>query len=143
LILTDELSLSLPIEYMALDGYAWPATRVLVADDDDDIRDLVAMTLRMAGYAVATTNDGPSVLAAIDRRCPDVAVLDVVMPGISGFEICRRLRDRPGTSTLPVILLSAKAGPEAICTGLDAGATSYLTKPIDFQRLLNDVRSIQ
>jgi DNA-binding response OmpR family regulator len=116
--------------------------RILVADDDEDVRDLVAMTLRMAGYAVATACDGQDALTMLAQQAPDLMVLDVVMPGTSGYAICAALRERPVTATLPVILMTAKADTDAVRAGYEAGANRYLTKPIDFRRLLREIRSL-
>ena len=130
-----------PADLSAASAYVEPA-RILVADDDEDVRDLVAMTLRMAGYSVAVAVDGQDALMMIEEDTPTLAVLDVMMPGTSGFAICRRLRERPATAALPVILITAKQGDDAAIAGFGAGANRYLTKPIDFRRLLADVKSL-
>ena len=128
--------------YLARAGRAAEAPHILLADDDEDIRDLVATTLRLSGYTVDTTDDGPTALALIDSRRPDLVLLDVVMPGISGFEICRRLREQRAVPPPPVILLSGKTAPAAVRAGLEAGAARYHRKPVDLEGLLHDIRSV-
>jgi CheY-like chemotaxis protein len=83
---------------------------VLVADDDEDIRDLVAMSLRAAGYSVVTAADGAEALRVIDEENPDAAILDVMMPLVSGFQICRQMREDPATHGLPVIFFQGRPG---------------------------------
>jgi DNA-binding response OmpR family regulator len=118
------------------------APSVFVADDDMDVRELLSTRLVLAGFEVATASDGPSAMAAMHRHRPDVAVLDVVMPGISGYEICLRMREMSSVPPPPVILLTGKSAPESVRAGLAAGATFYHIKPVDFQRLLQQIRSL-
>jgi two-component system phosphate regulon response regulator PhoB len=113
--------------------------RIVLADDDADLRELVAMRLRASGYDVVERNNGPAALAAIRQEVPDLAILDVVMPGISGFEICRRLAEQPPPAPLPVIMLTSMAGSDSVSAGLAAGASLYHTKPVDIPRLLADI----
>jgi DNA-binding response OmpR family regulator len=126
--------------------FAWETdsrvcARVLVADDDEDLRDMLAITLNLAGYEVITAADGHEALALIHSRLPDVVVLDVVMPFTTGFEICRRLREKPATAGVRVILLTGKTGREAIDAGMDAGANAFLVKPVSLHLLLDEVRA--
>jgi two-component system, cell cycle response regulator len=113
--------------------------RVLVADDDLDVCEMLATKLTLAGYEVSTATDGERALEIIDRGGVDVAVLDVVMPWRSGFELCLRLRDRPAAAAVPVILLTGRTDREAMAAGLEAGAAAYLTKPVDLRRLLSEI----
>ncbi|SRR5712692_378852 len=105
--------------------------RVLVADDEADIRRLVAFTLRRRGYEVIEASTGDHALELIRGQRPDVAVLDVMMPGLSGLEVCRELLADPATAALPVVLLSAKGQAAEIEEGLSAGARAYLVKPFN------------
>src|SRR3712207_1709588 len=100
-------------------------TAILVADDDPDIRDLVAFKLEQAGYDVAAVDDGPAALAAARSAPPDLVVLDVMMPGLSGIDVCRELRADPATRGLPVILLTARAQEGDVEVGFAAGADDY------------------
>ncbi|MEU4238768.1 response regulator [Actinoplanes sp. NPDC026619] len=102
---------------------------VLIADDDADHRELLGLALRRAGHDVVVTVDAASALAALRGGGIDAALLDVRMPGESGIELCRRLRNEPATALLPVILISADVNDRRILDALDAGADDYLTKP--------------
>lgn len=108
---------------------------VLVADDDDDIRDLVAYKLRRAGHDVIAVSDGPSAIQAATDSTPDVAVVDVTMPGMDGLAVCAALRANHRTAAIPVLLLSARAQAGDSQAGLNAGAIDYLTKPFSPREL--------
>lgn len=116
-------------------------TSVLVAEDDADIRDLVAFKLEQAGYEVITAEDGPSALAAARRSAPDLAVLDVSMPGMSGLDVCRQLRADPTTATIPIIMLTARAQERDVEDGLTAGADDYMIKPFSPRELVARVHT--
>ncbi|MCZ2857713.1 response regulator transcription factor [Blastococcus sp. VKM Ac-2987] len=117
--------------------------RVLVADDEDDIRELVALAVRKAGCQVVTTApDGGTALAAARSQLPDLAVLDVSMPGMTGLEICAALRADPATAGVRIVLLSAGASPDEVARGLAAGADAYLAKPFTVAGLVRQVREL-
>ena len=119
------------------------APRVLVADDEDDIRALVTLAVRRAGCTVLTeVPDGTQALTAARTDPPDLAVLDVSMPGATGLEVCAALRSDPATAAVPVLLLSAGASPEDIARGLAAGADAYLAKPFSLAALVARVREL-
>jgi two-component system, OmpR family, phosphate regulon response regulator PhoB len=117
-------------------------TSVVVVDDDPDIRELVAMKLTNSGYRVAVEADGESGLATALSVEPDLVVLDWMMPGLTGIEVCRALRDDPRTATTAVILLTARAQEEDIETGFAAGADDYLVKPFSVRELAMRVEAI-
>ena len=102
---------------------------VLLAEDDADIRFLVTFKLTQAGYQVREFGDGLSAVAGAREQPPDLAILDVMMPGMSGIEVCRELRKDPATAKIPVILLTAMAQETDIEAGLAAGADEYIVKP--------------
>ena len=103
--------------------------RVLIVEDNEQIRELVGIYVKQAGHAVAMAADGNEALAAVaERGAPDVAVLDVAMPGMNGLELLSALRELPGLAELPAIFLSARVRPEDIDAGTRMGA-AYLTKP--------------
>jgi DNA-binding response OmpR family regulator len=114
---------------------------VLVVEDDDDIRGLVAFRLARAGVAVHQASDGESGLAAVAAIRPDVVLLDWMMPGIDGLEVCRRLRADPATAGLPVVLLTARAREADAERGLAAGADAYVAKPFSQPELLEAIRT--
>lgn len=104
-------------------------TTVLVAEDDADIRFLVTFKLTQAGYQVRVFGDGLSALADAREHPPDLAVLDVTMPGMSGLQVCQELRKDPATANIPVIILTALAQEADIAAGFAAGADDYIVKP--------------
>ena len=117
--------------------------RVLVADDEEDIRLLVALAVQKAGCSVAAAvADGGQALAAARAEPPDLAVLDVSMPGATGLEVCAALRSVPATSGCRVLLLSAGASPDDVARGLSAGADAYLPKPFRVAELVARVREL-
>ncbi|MGY2082904.1 response regulator [Blastococcus sp. SYSU DS0539] len=117
--------------------------RVLVADDEDDIRDLVTLAVRKAGCQVVTaTPDGRAALSAARAQRPDLAVLDVSMPGMTGLEVCTALRADPATAGTRILLLSAGASPDEVARGLAAGADAYLAKPFTVAGLVRQVREL-
>ena len=102
---------------------------ILVADDDDDIRALVVYRLSRAGYEVVEARDGEEALALALERVPALAVLDVMMPKLDGYELTRRLRANEATSRIPVILLTARSQEQDVRQGFEAGADDYIRKP--------------
>ncbi|MEW2165268.1 SpoIIE family protein phosphatase [Streptomyces sp. NPDC007084] len=121
-------------------GPALPA-HVLVADDNADMRDYLIRLLRAAGYQVSAVEDGRQALAAIRAKTYDLVVSDVMMPHLDGLALVAALRSDPRTASLPVLLLSARAGQEASIEGLQAGADDYLVKPFAAAELLARVRA--
>jgi two-component system response regulator MprA len=115
-------------------------TRVLVVDDDPKILSLLRRGLSFAGYTVGTAVDGEAALAAARDRPPNVVVLDVMLPGVDGLEVCRRLR--LGDAALPILMLTARDRIPDRVAGLDAGADDYLVKPFDFDELLARLRAL-
>jgi two-component system OmpR family response regulator len=114
--------------------------RVLVVEDEDKMRAVLQRGLRAAGYAVDGAPDGEACLALAAGGDYDALVLDIVLPGMDGFEVCRALR-RAEVWT-PVLLLTALGNVEDRITGLDAGADDYLTKPFAFEELLSRLRAL-
>ena len=117
-----------------------PAKRILVAEDQTDIRDLLALNLRGAGYAVSETRDGLSALAQHTEVPSDLLVLDLMMPGLDGLELCKTLRARGDTT--PILMLTAKSTELDRVLGLELGADDYLTKPFSLAELLARVKAL-
>ena len=117
-------------------------TAVLVADDDADIRDLVAFKLEQAGFDVITAEDGPGALSAAQQQVPDIAVLDISMPGMSGLDVCRMLRADPATADMMIIMLTARAQENDVEGGFSAGADDYLIKPFSPRELTTRVQAL-
>ena len=115
---------------------------VLVADDDDDIRALVAFRLERVGYRVMTAVDGADALAAVVEHGPDLALLDVSMPKLDGFEVTRRIRADAARGGTPVILLTARAQEADVARGFETGADDYVRKPFSPQELAARVQAV-
>ena len=117
--------------------------RVLVADDEDDIRALVCLAVTKAGCTVTSSvADGNTALATARAELPDLAVLDVSMPGATGLEVCTALRADPDTAGIRILLLSAGASLDDVARGLAAGADAYLAKPFAIASLVHQVRAL-
>ena len=116
--------------------------RILVADDDVDIRELVEFKLSTLGHDVVAVADGAAAIDACRAERPDLAVLDVMMPGVSGREAIRAIRDTPELADLPVILLTARAQESDVETGFDSGADDYITKPFSPRELAARVEAL-
>ncbi len=101
--------------------------KVLAIDDDNAITELLAMLLRTHGYEVLTANSGEEGIKLLQEKSPDVIVLDLMMPGMDGWQVCKQVR---AFSNIPIIILSALDDPAMIASALDAGADDYLVKPI-------------
>jgi DNA-binding response OmpR family regulator len=117
-------------------------TAILIADDDPDIRDLVAFKLEQAGYDVISVDNGLAALTAVRETPPDLAVLDVMMPGMSGIDVCQQLRADASTGTLPIILLTARAQEGDAEVGFGAGADDYVVKPFSPRELVSRVEAV-
>ncbi len=117
-----------------------PAPTVLVAEDQADIRDLLVLNLRHAGYAVSAVADGVAALASQNEHASDLLILDLMMPGMDGLEVCKALRAR-GRST-PILMLTAKSTELDRVLGLELGADDYLTKPFSLAELLARVKAL-
>jgi DNA-binding response OmpR family regulator len=115
---------------------------VLAADDDEDILELIAFRLERSGYTVVRARDGEEALTVARETKPDLAVLDVMMPKLDGFELTRRLRADEATSKMPIILLTARAQDADVQTGFEAGADDYIRKPFSPQELRARVQAI-
>jgi DNA-binding response OmpR family regulator len=115
---------------------------VLVADDDDDIRSLVIFRLERSGYRTVAARDGDEALALALEHRPDLAVLDVMMPKLDGYEVTQRLRSEDATRAMPVILLTARAQDADVARGFESGADDYIRKPFSPQELTARVQAI-
>jgi len=115
---------------------------VLIVDDDHDILDLVGFNLNKAGFRCLTASDGPGCLERIRLDSPDLVVLDVMLPGMNGFEILRRLRFDVETRQIPVIMLTAKGEEVDRVIGLELGADDYVTKPFSVRELVLRVERV-
>jgi DNA-binding response OmpR family regulator len=110
---------------------ATAAPRILVADDDPVIVRLLQVNFRLEGYEVETAAHGEEALRKAKELRPELILLDVMMPGLDGWEVCRRLKDDPAIAEIPVLFLSARAQEEDRKRGLELGVVDYVTKPFD------------
>ncbi|MCB0359538.1 MAG: response regulator [Bdellovibrionales bacterium] len=103
--------------------------RILVVDDEADIQELVRYNLSKEGYNVVCAGSGEEALDAAESATPDLIILDLMLPGIDGLEVCKRFRSHNGTSSVPIIMLTAKGEEADVVSGLELGADDYVTKP--------------
>ncbi len=115
---------------------------ILIAEDERDIRELINFTLMFAGYTVTTAANGAEAVELAPQVKPDLIMMDVRMPKMTGYEACRQIKQMDGMKEIPVIFLSAKGQDEEIQTGIDAGATAYLLKPFSPDELTRRVGEI-
>jgi DNA-binding response OmpR family regulator len=118
------------------------AGRILVVDDEPDILQLEEMILTGAGYTVDTAADGAQALQRVAETEYDLVILDVMMPGMDGFEVCRALKADPRGADVPVLFLTAKDEPKALLEGFEAGASMYISKPFSEGKLLAMVSTL-
>lgn len=115
---------------------------ILVVDDEEDIRELVELNLSREGYQVLTCETGEQALERVFSKAPDLVVLDLMLPGIDGLEVCKRLKADPKTQQIAVVMLTAKGEEADIVTGLELGADDYVTKPFSGKVLVARVRRL-
>lgn len=116
--------------------------KILVVEDEQDIVELVRYHLEREGFRVVAASDGPGALRAIAGEKPDLVILDLMLPGIDGLEVCRRLRRDPSTVRLPIIMLTAKGEEVDKIVGLELGADDYVTKPFSPRELVARVKAL-
>ena len=115
---------------------------ILVMEDEDALATLLQYNLEKEGYDVVVAADGEEGLVQIDERQPDLVLLDWMLPKVSGIEVCRRIRGRPETRNLPIIMLTARGEESDRVRGLDTGADDYLTKPFSMTELIARIRAV-
>lgn len=116
--------------------------KILVADDEKDIVELVAFNLEREGFTVFKAYDGQKAWERVNTEKPDLVILDLMMPELSGMEVCARLRRQETTAALPIIMLTAKSDPVDKILGLEIGADDYITKPFHIRELIARVRAV-
>jgi len=119
-----------------------PRETVLVVDDEEDILELVKYNLVKEGYAVVTVTTGEDALAAARTKQPGAVVLDLMLPGVDGLEVCRRMKGDPTLAHIPIVMLTAKGTEADIVTGLELGASDYVTKPFSPRVLTARVKAV-
>jgi DNA-binding response OmpR family regulator len=116
--------------------------KILIAEDERDIRDLIAFTLRFAGYEVITASNGEEALEMAPKVNPDLILMDVRMPRMTGYEACKLMKADPDLKNIPIVFLTARGQESEIQQGLEAGAEEYLLKPFAPDQLTNRVKAI-
>jgi DNA-binding response OmpR family regulator len=116
--------------------------KILIVEDEQDILDLVRLYLEKEGYRVCTAVTGQDALKQVKAERPDLVVLDLMLPGLDGIEVCKRLRADPATALLPIIMLTAKAEEADTIVGLELGADDYVTKPFSPKALMARVKAL-
>ncbi|HYA43348.1 MAG TPA: response regulator [Syntrophobacteraceae bacterium] len=117
-------------------------SRILVVEDDNDIAQLLAITMKKAGFEVAVSEDGNEALTLIRRHPPDLLILDLMLPGIDGFEVCKEMKREARTAAVPILILTARGEEIDRVIGLELGADDYVVKPFSPRELLLRVRAI-
>ena len=118
------------------------AQKILIVEDEPDIRKLVQYNLTQERFSVLEAEDGEQALKLLQREKPNLVILDLMLPGLSGMELCKLLRQRSETAKLPILMLTAKAGEADRIVGLEMGADDYLAKPFSPREMVARVRAI-
>src|SRR5206468_13114795 len=127
------------------DGLRWRRDmpgKILVADDSPNIREILKISLEGDGYTVVLAEDGEMALAVVAQEKPDLLIMDVMMPKVNGFQVCRRVKTDRATHDVPVIMLSAKSAQQDVYWGKDCGADEYMTKPFSTMELVKTIERL-
>ena len=116
--------------------------RILIVEDDEDILELLRFNLKKEGYAVESATSGEKALKAVWDIVPELILLDIMLPGADGLEICRTLKGRPETQNIPIIMLTARGEDADVITGLELGADDYITKPFSLKVVIARIRTV-
>jgi DNA-binding response OmpR family regulator len=117
-------------------------TKILIAEDERDIRELVSLTLQFGGFTVVQAANGVEAVEQTQKELPDLILMDVRMPKMTGYEACHRIKAMPELRDIPVVFLSAKGQESEILTGLEAGAEEYILKPFAPDELVKQVQAV-
>ena len=117
-------------------------SKILIVDDEQDIVELISYNLEKEGFSTIKAYDGVSVFNVITTKKPDLLILDLMLPGMNGLDICKKIRANPATADLPIIMLTAKGDELDKIIGLEIGADDYITKPFSVKELVARVRTI-
>lgn len=118
-------------------------TKILVVDDEEPVYSYLQKKLTKLGYTALTAEDGEEAIEKAFSNTPDIIILDVKLPKLSGIEVCKRLKSEDRTKHIPIIILSAKAQSSEIREGLEAGANKYLCKPVSFPDILKEIKEYE
>ncbi len=116
--------------------------KIFIADDESGFVSTLKSRLEFEGFEVTTAPDGKATLERIPDEAPDLILLDIMMPEMNGYQVCRELKEDPDTSSIPVLMLTAKSQESDKFWGMEAGADAYVTKPFDMDELIKEVRAL-
>ncbi len=116
--------------------------KALIVEDDPDARKVLSLILKLDGYQIHSAPGGQEALSVLADLVPDVVLLDVMMPGMDGYQVCQWIRSNPAIRHVPVIMLSGKADPESVARGMEVGADEYLAKPITPSNLTKQLKTV-
>jgi two-component system alkaline phosphatase synthesis response regulator PhoP len=116
--------------------------KILLIEDEEDIAELIRLHADISGYKIVTAADGLNGFAAVEKELPDIIILDIMLPGQSGFDVCKRIKSTPKLSHIPIIVLSAKSEETDIVLGLELGADDYVTKPFSPRVLFTRIKAV-
>lgn len=116
--------------------------KILLIEDEEDIADLIKLHAELADYKIVIESDGLNGLRAVSREKPDLVILDIMLPGQSGLDVCRKIKSNPETSSIPVIMISAKSEEVDVVLGLELGADDYVSKPFSVKILFSRIRAV-
>lgn len=116
--------------------------RILIAEDQEDLREMIAYALRLEGHQVLSAADGEEALEQAHEHTPDLFILDIAMPRMSGYQLCRHLREDSQFENSPIIIISARGLQEEVLAGLNAGAAVYIRKPFEPETLMARVKAL-
>ena len=116
--------------------------KILLAEDQVDLREMIALTLRLSGYEVLATEDGEQAFQQATASLPDLIILDLEMPFLNGWEVCRRLKARQDFASTPVVIISSHGDPVEIENSLNAGAREFIQKPFELNHLIGRVAAL-
>lgn len=117
-------------------------TKILLIEDEEDIASLIKLQAELAGYKVHTEADGLNGLMAVERERPEVIVLDIMLPGLNGLDVCRKIRSNPDFNNIPIIIISAKSEELDVVLGLELGADDYVAKPFSLKVLFSRIKAV-
>jgi DNA-binding response OmpR family regulator len=116
--------------------------KILIADDEPNIVVSLEFLMKQKGYAVKVVNDGEAALRAVDEFAPDLILLDVMMPRMSGYDVCQKIRENPARAAVRIVMLSAKGRDIEVTKGIAVGADAYVTKPFSTKELIAKVQEL-
>lgn len=117
-------------------------TKILVIEDEEDIASLIKLQGELAGYKVHVEADGLNGFLAVDREKPDLIVLDIMLPGLNGLDVCRKIKNNPQFEGIPIIIISAKSEEVDVVLGLELGADDYVAKPFSLKVLFSRIKAV-